>query len=122
MKKAIYLAAAAVLLSAAPAHADGRGTAGPVSIGVIGDKLKVKEVRAIMDGHEAGARARVSLWQHGKRVSSIRSWTFTDSGETAGYKYESTTWKLHSRAFPNNSRLCVEFSGHTNRACATIHS
>ncbi|MGW7466999.1 hypothetical protein ACWGJT_20395 [Streptomyces xantholiticus] len=50
-KKLICAAAAAALLAGAgPAHANGTGQDGPVGIGVIGTKLKVKEVRATLDG------------------------------------------------------------------------
>lgn len=45
MKKAIYLAAAAILATATPARAGGTGVDDPVHIGVIGSKLKVTEVR-----------------------------------------------------------------------------
>ncbi|MEV3854974.1 hypothetical protein AB0J38_11680 [Streptomyces sp. NPDC050095] len=105
----------------APA-ASGSGKDGPVSIGVIGTKLKVKEVRAVLDGWDAGAKARVSLWQHGSYVRQVRGWKYTRSEQAYDYKYEITSWNLHNKTFPNHSQLCVEFAGYDRLACATIHS
>ncbi|MFE2693696.1 hypothetical protein [Streptomyces mirabilis] len=122
MKKVIYLAtAAALLVSTAPAYANGTGNDGRVHIGVIGEKLKVREVRALLDDHEAGAKAHVSLWKNGEEVRIVRNWKYTEAKETGGYKYEYASWKLHNRSFPNHSQLCVEFAGHEERACSTIH-
>ncbi|MFD0287681.1 hypothetical protein [Streptomyces lutosisoli] len=124
MKKAIYLAAAAAFLTAAaaaPAHANGKGDDGPVHIGVIGEKLKVQEVRALLDGHVAGARANLSLWQRGQWVKEVRGWKYSNARNVRGYQFEYVSWKFNNRSFPNNSQLCVEFDGHDHRACATIH-
>ncbi|MFJ3310907.1 hypothetical protein ACIPSA_49860 [Streptomyces sp. NPDC086549] len=93
----------------------------PVHIGVIGTKLKVKEVRALLDGQEAGARANLSLWQHGQGVQEVRGWTYSDARNVRGYQFEYVSWKFKSRSFPNNSQLCVEFDGYDRRACTTIH-
>ncbi|MDF9867879.1 hypothetical protein OKW18_000017 [Streptomyces pratensis] len=44
-------------LGQAPASASGTAEDGPVGIGVIGEGLKVREVRALLDGWQDGARA-----------------------------------------------------------------
>lgn len=115
-------AVAVALLAAAPAaQASGTGDDGPVHIGVIGEGLKVREVRAILDGHEAGARASVSLWKRGKWVREVRGWKYTTARDVKGYKFEYASWNLRNKKFPHKSRLCVEFDGHDDRlACVTI--
>lgn len=131
MRKVIYVAAAAAMLSVAtPAQASGGGQNGPVGVGVIGEKLKVKEVRATLDGWYPGAQARVSLWQKKRvnnawrwqRVETVRGWKYTQSREIANWKHEYAAWQLNNRAFPNNSRICTEFKHRSERACATIHN
>jgi hypothetical protein len=122
MKKLIYAAAAAALLAGAgPAHANGTGQDGPVGIGVIGTKLKVKEVRATLDGWHPGAKARVSLWRGGEWKEEVRGWKHTSSREISDFKHEYTSWNLRNRSFPHNSKLCVEFAHREEMACATIH-
>lgn len=113
--------AAALLVAAPAAQATGGGDDGPVHIGVFGEGLRVKEVRAFLDGHEAGARASVSLWQHGRWVREVRGWKYTTARNMQGYKFEYASWNLRNKAFPHKSRLCVEFYGHDGRlACVTI--
>ncbi|MFE6038777.1 hypothetical protein [Streptomyces sp. NPDC056452] len=107
-------------LGQAPAHASGGADDGPVSIGVIGEGLKVNEVRALLDGWEAGARARVSLWKGDTYVRQVRGWKYTTSKQASGHKFEIATWKINKR-FPHRSKLCVEFEGHPERMpCVTI--
>ncbi|OKI50334.1 hypothetical protein [Streptomyces sp. MJM1172] len=123
MKK-IMCTAVAVLafsgISQAPAQASGGAKNGEVSIGVIGEGLRVKEIRALLDGWEPGAQARVSLWQGGRWVREVRGWKYTSSEEAARYRYELAAWKMNT-SFPHKSQLCVEFKGYDNqRACLTI--
>lgn len=122
MRKIMYFAASVMALGClgqAPAHASGGADDGPVSIGVIGEGLKVKEVRAILTGWEAGARARVSLWKGHTYLRQVRGWKYTSAEELSGHKFEVTTWKINKR-FPHRSRLCVEFKGHDRMPCVTI--
>ncbi|WP_404789707.1 hypothetical protein [Streptomyces pristinaespiralis] len=74
MRNLFYVAAATAILvvGAGQAHADGTGQDGPVGIGVLGSKLKVKEVRATLDGWYPGAKARVSLWRGGEWKEEVR--------------------------------------------------
>jgi len=119
--------ATALLMAAPPAYANGQGDDGPVSIGVLGQGLHVREVRAILDGQEAGAKARISLWKkdrHGEWswARQVRGWKYTTARDLSNYKFEYASWRVNTR-FPNRSRLCVEFAGYNDRlACATIHS
>ncbi|MFI9005481.1 hypothetical protein [Streptomyces sp. NPDC053541] len=113
------LVVAALLATASPAHASGDKQAGPVGIGVIGSGLRVKEVRALLDGWEPGARARVSLWRGGKFDKWVTRWKATSSRETSGFRYEYASWKLN-RDYPHRSRLCVEFEHRDERPCVTI--
>ncbi|GAA3017837.1 hypothetical protein Sfulv_61360 [Streptomyces fulvorobeus] len=106
-------------LGQAPAHASGTTEDGPVGIGVLGEGLKVREVRATLDGWEAGAQARVSLWKGDSYVRMVRGWTYTSSTEGHGHKFEVAKWKIN-KSFPHRSRLCVEFKGHDRMPCVTI--
>ncbi|MEV3934209.1 hypothetical protein [Streptomyces sp. NPDC053728] len=106
-------------LGHAPASAIGTADDGPVGMGVIGEGLKVREVRATLDGWEAGAKARVSLWQGGSYVRMVRGWKFTSSKETRGWKCEYMAWKINKN-FPHRSQICVEFKGHDRMPCVTI--
>ncbi|MEU1895669.1 hypothetical protein [Streptomyces pristinaespiralis] len=76
MRNLIYVAAATAVLvaGAGQAHADGTGQDGPVGIGVLGTKLKV---RATLDGWHPGAKARVSLWRAGEWKEEVRGWKHT---------------------------------------------
>lgn len=118
-------AAAVVLAVSAPAHASGSGSDGPVHIHVTGTKLHVSRVEATLDGHHAGARAQVSLWQHrdglDRPVRDVTRWKSSTAREVGALKYERAAWTLN-QSFPNNSRLCVSFTGQAGRlACVTIH-
>ncbi|MET8347362.1 hypothetical protein [Streptomyces microflavus] len=107
-------------LGQAPAQASGDAEDGPVSIGVIGDGLRVREVRVLLDGWKPGVRARISEWRGGQYVREIREWKAMSSKETRGYKYEIATWKI-GKDFRHRSRICAEVSGHTERMpCVTI--
>ena len=106
-------------LGQAPANASGTADDGPVGIGVIGEGLRVREVRATLDGWEAGAQARVSLWKGGSYVRMVRGWKYTSSKEARGYRHEYAAWKINQN-FPHRSQLCVEFKGHDRRPCVTI--
>ncbi|MET8347537.1 hypothetical protein [Streptomyces microflavus] len=103
-----------------PAQASGDAEDGPVSIGVIGDGLRVREVRVLLDGWKPGVRARISEWRGGQYVREIRGWKHMTSKETSRYKYEIATWKI-GKDFRHRSRICAEVSGHTERMpCVTI--
>ncbi|MFD8671276.1 hypothetical protein ACFV1U_38710 [Streptomyces microflavus] len=78
-----------------PAQAGGDAEDGPVSIGVIGDGLKVREVRVLLDGWKPGVRARISEWRGGRYVREICGWKHMTSKETRGYRYEIVTWKVN---------------------------
>ncbi|MYT25992.1 hypothetical protein GTW69_37955 [Streptomyces sp. SID7760] len=121
MRNRIYVGAvAAVLLAtASPAQASGGAQDGPVGVGVIGSGLRVEEVRALLDGWEPGARARVSLWRGGRFDKWVTPWKATASRDVANYKHEFASWKLN-RDFPHRSRLCVEFEHRDERPCVTI--
>ncbi|MFI9040892.1 hypothetical protein [Streptomyces sp. NPDC053726] len=106
-------------LGQAPAQASGDSQAGPVGVGVIGDGLHVREVRATLDGWEAGAQARVSLWRGHTYIRQVRGWKSSSSKEVSGHKFEITTWKISQR-FSHRHRLCVEYQGHDEMPCVTI--
>ncbi|MFJ3439183.1 hypothetical protein ACIPMU_37370 [Streptomyces cyaneofuscatus] len=108
------------LLGQAPAQASGDAQDGPMSIGVIGDGLKVREVRVLLDGWKPGVRARISEWRSGEYVREIRGWKHMASKETRGYRYEIATWNI-GKNFRHRSRICAEVSGHAERMpCVTI--
>ncbi|MEW2608581.1 hypothetical protein ACFWZK_35145 [[Kitasatospora] papulosa] len=90
-----------------------------MGIGVIGEGLKVREVRALLDGWQDGARARVSLWQGGSYVSTVRGWKATSAREMRGHRFEYASWKIN-KSFPHRSQFCVEFTGHDRMPCVTI--
>ncbi|MFD6274479.1 hypothetical protein ACFWFI_02625 [Streptomyces sp. NPDC060209] len=123
MRKIMCFAASVMALGylgQATAHASGGADDGPVGIGVIGEGLKVKEVRAILTGWEAGAKARVSLWKGDTYIRHVRGWKYTTSKEAARHKFEIATWKIN-KSFPHGSKLCVEFNGYPDRMpCVTI--
>ncbi|MBL1288112.1 hypothetical protein ACFTXO_18035 [Streptomyces sp. NPDC057067] len=106
-------------LGQAPARASGTADDGPVGIGVIGEGLRVREVRATLTAWEAGAQARVSLWQGGSWVRMVRGWKYTDSKEAGGHRFEYTAWKI-DKSFPHRSKVCLEFKGHDRMPCVTI--
>ncbi|MGW7400117.1 hypothetical protein ACWGH7_26935 [Streptomyces cyaneofuscatus] len=107
-------------LGQAPAQASSGAEDGPVSIGVIGDGLKVREVRVLLDGWKPGVRARISEWRGGEYVREIRGWKHMASKQQSRYKYEIATWKL-GKNFRHQSRICAEVSGHAERMpCVTI--
>ncbi|MFF7176815.1 hypothetical protein [Streptomyces pseudovenezuelae] len=90
-----------------------------------GTKLKVRTVEATLDGHHAGARAQLSLWQHrdglDRPVRDVTRWKPSTAREVRGLKYERVAWTLN-KSFPNKSKLCVSFTGQDGRlACVTIH-
>lgn len=107
------------VLGQAPAQATGTSQSGPVGVGVIGDGLHVREVRATLNGWEAGAQARVSLWHGRNYVRQVRGWKSSSSKEGYGHKFEITTWKLNAR-FPHAYKICVEYKGHDEMPCVTI--
>lgn len=123
MRKIMGFAASVVALGClgqTTAHASGGAEDGPVSIGVIGEGLKVQEVRALLTGWEAGARARVSLWKGDTYIRQVRGWKYTNSKQVAGHKFEIATWKINEN-FPHRSKLCAEFEGLPDRMpCVTI--
>lgn len=123
MRKVMCIAASVTALGClgqAAAHASGGADDGPVSIGVIGEGLKVKEVRALLTGWESGAKARVSLWNGDTYIRQVRGWKYTTSTEASGHRFEIASWKIN-KSFPHRSKLCVEFHGHPDRMpCVTI--
>ncbi|WP_237329731.1 hypothetical protein [Streptomyces sp. CBMAI 2042] len=107
-------------LGQAPAQASGDAQDGPVSIGVIGDGLQVREVRVLLDGWRPGVRARISEWRGGEWVRDVRGWKAMSSRQQGRYKYEIATWKI-GKNFRHRSRICAEVSGHAERMpCVTI--
>ncbi|WP_331732238.1 hypothetical protein OG592_41395 (plasmid) [Streptomyces avidinii] len=120
MRKAIYMTAVALLLAGtAPAYASGGADNGPVGVGVIGEGLKVKEVRALLQGWYPGARAEVFVLRSGKRVRTVGSWKATESMEVGGHKYELAVWPVGA-SFRHGDRLCSRFDHRNERPCVTI--
>ncbi|MCD9901065.1 hypothetical protein LUR56_15785 [Streptomyces sp. MT29] len=94
------------------------GSAGVKS--VIGDGLRVREVRVLLDGWKPGVRARINEWRGGEWVRDVRGWKHMASKETRGYRYEIATWKI-GKTFRHRSRICAGVSGHAERMpCVTI--
>ncbi|MFF2721403.1 hypothetical protein [Streptomyces sp. NPDC058011] len=102
------------MLGQAPAQASGDAQDGPVSIGVIGDGLKVREVRVLLDGWKPGVQARISEWRGSEWVRDVRGWKHMASKEQGRYKYEIVTWKI-GKNFRHRSQICAEVSGHAER-------
>ncbi|MEV8535616.1 hypothetical protein [Streptomyces sp. NPDC051211] len=120
MRKAIYMTAAALVLAGtAPAYASGGADRGPVSVGVIGDSLKVKEVRALLKGWYPGGRAEVFVLRSGKRVQTVGSWKATESVEYGGHKFEIAKWPVN-KSFRHGDRICSRFDHRSERPCVTI--
>ncbi|MGW5679194.1 hypothetical protein ACWEV4_29640 [Streptomyces sp. NPDC003860] len=87
---------------------------------MIGKGLRVKEVRATLDGWKPGAKARISLWRGGVHQRWVTGWKSTSSGQMKAYKYELAAWKINKK-FPHNTKLCAEFAHDPDRrACAKI--
>ncbi|WP_234431863.1 hypothetical protein [Streptomyces sp. NRRL S-241] len=108
-----------LLVGTAPAYASGGADKGPVSVGVIGDGLKVKEVRALLKGWHPGARAEVFLLRNGKRIQTLGSWKATESLEAGGHKFELATWRV-GKSFRHGDRICSMFDHRGERPCVTI--
>lgn len=107
-------------LGQTPAQASGTAEDGPVSIGVIGDGLQVREVRVLLDGWKPGVRARISEWRGGEWVRDIRGWKAMASRQQGRYKYEIATWKINKN-LRHRSQICAEVSSHGERMpCVTI--
>ncbi|MEY2232582.1 hypothetical protein [Streptomyces sp. BF23-19] len=112
-------AVALLLAGTAPAYASGGADKGPVSVGVIGEGLKVKEVRALLKGWYPGARAEVFVMRGGKRVRTVGSWKATESLENGGHKFERATWQV-GKSFRHGDRICSSFSHRDEHPCVTI--
>lgn len=112
-------ALALLLVGAAPAYASGDADRGPVGVGVIGEGLKVQEVRALLRGWHPGARAEVFVLRSGKRVATVGSRKATESLEVGGHKYERAIWPV-GRSFRHGDRICAKFDHRTERPCVTI--
>ncbi|MYV63567.1 hypothetical protein GTW37_34760 [Streptomyces sp. SID4931] len=107
-------------LGQAPAQASGDKIDGPVSIGVIGEGLRVREVRVLLDHWRPGVNARVSEWRGGRWVREIRGWKAMSSKRQGRVKYEIATWKINKN-FRHKNRICAEISGFEERMpCVTI--
>ncbi|MFG2667605.1 hypothetical protein ACGFY6_25600 [Streptomyces sp. NPDC048387] len=120
MRKAIYTTAAVLLLAAtAPAYASGGADKGPVGVGVIGEGLKVKEVRATLNGWYPGARAETFLVRGGKRIQTVGSWKATESVEYGGHKFEIVAWPVN-KSYRHGDRICSRFEHRSERPCVTI--
>ncbi|MFE5718550.1 hypothetical protein [Streptomyces erythrochromogenes] len=120
MRKAIYMTAAALLLAGtAPAYASGGADKGPVSVGVVGEGLKVKEVRALLKGWHPGAKAEVFVVRGRKRIQTVGSWKATESVEYGGHKFEIASWPV-GKSFRHGDRICTEFEHRSERPCVTI--
>ncbi|MDH6545826.1 hypothetical protein M2167_008405 [Streptomyces sp. SPB4] len=120
MRKAIYMTAAVLLLAAAaPAYASGGAGKGPVGVGVIGEGLKVKEVRATLNGWYPGARAETFLVRGGKRIQTVGSWKATESVEYGGHKFEVVAWPVNE-SYRHGDRICSRFEHRGERPCVTI--
>ncbi|WP_307822013.1 hypothetical protein [Streptomyces coffeae] len=92
-----------------------------MGIGVIGEQLHVREVRATLDGRKPGAQARISLWQHGDWRRWVTGWKHTKSVHAGGRTFQVAKWRINKR-FPHNSQLCAAFAHEPDRlACAKIH-
>jgi hypothetical protein len=98
-----------------PAHVTGGGDDGPIHIGVIGAKLKVKEARAVLDGQKVGARARLSLWQHGQWVREIRGWTYSDARVVRG-QVRGRLLEAQEPVLPEQQAICSWSSTDTTAA------
>ncbi|WP_179280705.1 hypothetical protein [Streptomyces sp. 2R] len=46
-----------------------------MSIGVIGEGLKFREVRVLLDGWKPGVRARIREWRNGQYVREVSGWS-----------------------------------------------
>ncbi|WP_223838036.1 hypothetical protein [Streptomyces venezuelae] len=112
-------AVALLLAGTAPAYASGGADKGPVGVGVIGEGLKVKEVRATLNGWYPGARAEVFVLRGGKRVHTVGSWKATESVEYGGHKFEIVKWPV-GRSFWHGDRICSTFGHRSERPCVTI--
>ncbi|MDW4918855.1 hypothetical protein [Streptomyces californicus] len=111
---------AACALTPSPAQASDDAQDGPVSIGVIGDGLQVREVRVLLDGWKPGVRARITEWRGGEYVRTIRGWKAMTSRQQSRYKYEIATWTINKN-LRHRSRICAEVTGHAERMpCVTI--
>ncbi|MFI8106683.1 hypothetical protein [Streptomyces sp. NPDC086023] len=75
MRKTIYvMTAAAVLLAAAPAHADAKARDGKVGLSVRGKGLRVDQAGGYMDGHGTGVRARLITYTPDGYRSALTGW------------------------------------------------
>ncbi|MFB7174460.1 hypothetical protein ACFCYM_27100 [Streptomyces sp. NPDC056254] len=114
------MTAAALLLTAtAPAYATGGADKGPVGVGVIGESLKAKEVRATLNGRHPGARAETFLVRGGKRIRTVGSWKATESVEYGGHKFEVVAWPVN-KSYRHGDRICTRFEHRSERPCVTI--
>nr|WP_198267046.1 hypothetical protein [Streptomyces sabulosicollis] len=117
------LAVAVILGGSVPvaAHANGMGHDGPVSVGVLGNKLHVDKARVLFQGWHAGMKARIVIKRPEKRTKPVTERKYTRAREVAGHQFEYAEWRI-DRDYPNGSRMCAQVKGHSQKPCATIHS
>ncbi|MGW2016857.1 hypothetical protein [Streptomyces sp. NPDC001927] len=90
-----------------------------MGVGVIGEDLKVKEVRATLNGWYPGARAETFLPQGGKRIRTVGSWKATASVKYGGHKFEVVAWKMN-KSYRHGDRICSRFDHRSERPCVII--
>ncbi|WP_371619488.1 hypothetical protein [Streptomyces sp. NBC_00454] len=116
----MYVTAVALVLAvAAPAHASGGANKGPVGVGVVGDGLEVREVRAVLTGWYPGARAESFVVRGGKRIQTLGGWKAASSEQIAQSKFEIVSWPMR-RTLRHGDRICARFEHRAERPCVTV--
>ncbi|MGW6882849.1 hypothetical protein ACWGEU_21580 [Streptomyces goshikiensis] len=123
MRKTIYaVTAAAVVFTAAPAHANAKAKDGQVGLSVYGKGLRVEEVGAHMDGPGTGVRARLITYTPKGYRSTVTGWKDATPVSAALTEPSAVGWKWKGgKRFAHGTRLCVEFNVVQGEPCAVIH-
>lgn len=123
MRKTIYaLTAAALVLAAAPAHADAKAKDGKLGLSVYGKGLRVDEVGAHMEGHGTGVRARLITYTPKGYRSELTGWKDATPVSAAMTRLSMVGWTFKGgRKFAQGTKLCVEFNVVQGEPCAVIH-
>ncbi|MEW2374250.1 hypothetical protein AB0940_33585 [Streptomyces sp. NPDC006656] len=123
MRKTIYtMTAAALLLSAAPAHANARAQDGKVHLWVQGKGLRVDDASGFIDGHGTGVRGRLITYTPEGYRSALTGWKDATPVTAALTKISDVGWTFKGgKKFTKGTKLCIEFNVVQGEPCAVIH-
>ncbi|WP_406503207.1 hypothetical protein [Streptomyces sp. NBC_00212] len=117
------LAAAALALCPAPAHANATVENGRVGIHVQRSGPRVDSVDGYMAGHDTGARAHLYAFAAGPTPHNVTGWKNATRRSWGLTKTSTVSWAWKGgHTFPAGTRLCIAFNkAPGDNPCAIIH-